>query len=436
MNYKEAVAFLEQIPRFRGGDALFSQRKLLELLGSPQDRYPTVHVAGTNGKGTVCACMAQALQDAGLKTGLFTSPHLVRINERIRIDGECISDEDFLEAFEAVTKKASALEEKGLALPPYFGMLHAMALWYFDREKVDCAVIETGLGGRLDLTNVVKKPAVCVITAIGLDHTAYLGDTVEQIAGEKAGIIKPGVPVVFDGNDPEAACVIRERAAQAGSPSYAVDRSMIRDLHRTDKGIAFVLNNRYYDNIPVEVPFSAPFQADDTALALTALRVMDPLGELYSDKEAARRVSHTSWPGRLQKTGSGLIVDGAHNPHAVRALCEWIRQEAPERKMTLLFGASSDKDCANIVDELAAAAPWQAVVVTGHGSSRGADPAYLASLFEKKTGAPVIVCPDVCEALAEAKQQAGTGTVLVTGSLYLAGAVLALEGDASAGRKG
>ncbi len=436
MNYEEAVSFLEQIPRFRGGDALEIQRRLLAAMGSPQDRIKTVHVAGTNGKGTVCACMAKVLEEAGLKTGLFTSPHLVRINERIKIGGENISDEDFLEALDAVLKKASALEEKEPSLPPYFGMLHAIALWYFDRERTDCAVIETGLGGRLDLTNVVKAPAVCVITAIGLDHTAYLGDTPEKIAWEKAGIIKPHVPVVFDGNDPRTARVILERAAEVKAPAFAVDRSMIRDFRRTDKGIAFVLNNRYYDNIPVEVPFSAPFQADDAALALTAIRVMDPDRLICSDEEALEAAAHTNWPGRLQKTGSGLILDGAHNPHAVRALCEWIGQEDEAEKMTLLFAASSDKDCAKIVDDLAAAAPWRAVVVTGNGSSRGADPAYLASLFKERTASPVEICPDVPGAVAMARQLAGEGEVLVTGSLYLVGAVLALEGEDTLRRKG
>ena len=429
MDYEETVSFLEQMPRFRGGDALAPTNELLNALGDPQEKAPYIHVAGTNGKGTVCAVMAKVLEEAGLKVGLFTSPHLVRINERIRINGRSISDEDFVQAFEAVTAKERVLAKKDLPLPPYFGMLYVMAMWYFDREKVDCMIVETGLGGRLDQTNLVKEPALCVITSIGLDHTQYLGDTVEKIAGEKAGIIKPGVPVVFDGTDPEAARVIREAAENKRSPAVMVDRSMIREAARTDKGIAFILNNRYYDNTLVEIPSPAMYQADNFALALTALRVLDPDGVFYTPGTAAASAGRVRWPGRMQTAGPGLMVDGAHNPPAVKALCEWIACEEKRQPLTLLVGIASDKDAASIVPMLAGAASWRAVIATGIGSDRGLGSDALAKLFEEQTASPVYAEEDISKALALAKEKAGGGMVLAAGSLYLAGSVLSMEGQ-------
>ena len=429
MDYQETVSFLEQIPRFRGGDALAPTKELLGALGDPQEKAPYIHVAGTNGKGTVCAVMAKVLEEAGLKVGLFTSPHLVRINERIRINGRSISDEDFVRAFEAVMAGENLLREKDLPLPPYFGMLYAMAMWYFDREKVDCIIAETGLGGRLDQTNLVREPALCVITSIGLDHTQYLGDTVEKIAGEKAGIIKPGVPVVFDGTSPEAAGVIRKTAKEQSSPAVMVERSMIREAHRTDKGIAFILNNRYYDNTPVEIPSPAMYQADNFALALTALRVLDPEGIFYTPGSAAAAAGRVKWPGRMQSAGPSLMVDGAHNPPAVKALCEWISYEEKKQPLTLLVGVASDKDTASIVKMLAGAASWRAVVVTGIGSDRGLECSELKKLFEEQTASPVYAEEDLSGALALAREKAGGGMVLAAGSLYLAGSVLAMEGQ-------
>ena len=429
MTYEETVTFLEQIPRFRGGDALSSGRALMKALSDPQDKVPYIHVAGTNGKGTVCAVMAKVLEEAGLKVGLFTSPHLIRIGERIRINGRAISDEDFVSAFEAVMSASETLKEQGLALPSYFGMLYAMAMWHFEREKIDCIIAETGLGGRLDHTNLVSDPAVCVITSIGLDHTQYLGDTVEKIAAEKAGIIKPGASVVFDGNDPAARKVILDAARKAGAEAVMVDRSMIRNAAPTDKGIAFVLNNRYYENTPVEIPSPAMYQADNYALALTALRVLDPDGIFFTASGAAASAGKVRWPGRMEFVTPRLVVDGAHNPPAVSALCGWIREEARTHSLTLLVGISSDKDAGKMAAELAAAAPWKAIVVTGNGTARGMEPEKLGALIRGETSSPVHVIGDTRAALEKAKEEAGDGIVLAAGSLYLAGAVLEIEGQ-------
>ena len=210
--YEEAVQYIEDIPKFTKKNKLEHTRQCLDLLGSPDEGKKIIHVAGTNGKGSVCAFISTMLEEGGYKCGLFTSPHLVKINERFQINEVMVSDEIFLEAFCRVKKLADFLVEKGDYHPTYFEFLFLMGMLIFAKEEVDYIVLETGLGGRLDATNSVRKPLACVITSISLDHVEYLGNTIPEIAGEKAGIIKPGVPVVFDGNNPEAAEVIRTRA--------------------------------------------------------------------------------------------------------------------------------------------------------------------------------------------------------------------------------
>ena len=207
--YDEAVAYIEELPKFTKKHSLDHVREFLRRLGNPASDRKIVHVAGTNGKGSVCAYLQAILMAEGKHTGFFTSPHLVSINERIRMDNIQIDNEAFLEAFGQVQGMARQMEEEGLDHPSYFEFLLGMGMTAFARTDVEYIILETGIGGRLDATNYIEHPALAVITSISLDHTDILGDTIEEIAAEKAGIIKPGVPVVFDANDPEASAVIR-----------------------------------------------------------------------------------------------------------------------------------------------------------------------------------------------------------------------------------
>lgn len=210
--YDKAVSYIEDIPKFTTKNKLEHTRKCLDMLGSPDKNRKIIHVAGTNGKGSVCAFISTMLEEKGYKCGLFTSPHLIRINERFQINEVAVSDEKFLDAFLKVKELAERLTAEGDYHPTYFEFLFLMGMLIFDREDVDYIVLETGLGGRMDATNSIENPIACVIASISLDHVEYLGDTVAKIAGEKAGIIKPGVPVIFDGNSEEAAAVIEAEA--------------------------------------------------------------------------------------------------------------------------------------------------------------------------------------------------------------------------------
>ena len=210
--YEKAAAYIEEIPKFTTKNKLEHTRKCLDMLGSPDKNRKIIHVAGTNGKGSVCAFLSTMLEEGGYRCGLFTSPHLMKINERFQINEQMVSDEKFLEAFLKVKELSDRLVEQGDYHPTYFEFLFLMGMLIFEDEDVDIVVLETGLGGRLDATNSILNPLACVITSISLDHVEYLGDTIDKIAGEKAGIIKKGVPVIFDANNETAAAVIRRRS--------------------------------------------------------------------------------------------------------------------------------------------------------------------------------------------------------------------------------
>ena len=222
MNYKQAVDYIEETPKFTTKNSLDHTKECLRRLGSPQERFRVIHVAGTNGKGSTCAFLASVLKEAGISCGLFTSPHLVEITERFQIQEEPVSREKFLEAFHKVKEMVDALVAEGIHHPTYFEMLFLMGMVIFADAGVDYVMLETGLGGRMDATTSIENPLACVITSVSLDHMQYLGNTVEEIAGEKAGIIVPGVPVIYDGNDPRTAQVIREKAKELESPCYEV----------------------------------------------------------------------------------------------------------------------------------------------------------------------------------------------------------------------
>ena len=245
MNYEQAVAYIEETPKFTKKNSLDHTKECLARLGNPQNHFKVIHVAGTNGKGSTCAFLTSILREAGYSCGLFTSPHLVEINERFQINEVNIDNDTFLAAFQKVKALADELVAEGSYHPTYFEMLFLMGMVIFAQAGVDYVTLETGLGGRLDATTAIEDPAACVITSISLDHMQYLGNTVKEIAGEKAGIIVPGVPVIYDGNDPDAAQVIGEKAKELGSPAYKVVQSETKILGNDKNGIDFCGSDFY-----------------------------------------------------------------------------------------------------------------------------------------------------------------------------------------------
>ena len=245
LHYQEIVDYIEEIPKFSTKHPLEHTKKLLSCLGNPQDGFKVIHVAGTNGKGSTCAYLASMFREGGRACGLFISPHLVTIRERFQIDGRMISEEDFVEIFGRVKEQIERFVENGEGHPSYFETLFVMGMLYFRKKQVEYVVLETGLGGRLDATNTVERPLASIITSISLDHTEWLGDTVTAIAGEKAGIIKAGVPVIYDGHVPEASAVIRGRAEALLAPVYELEEAMAEVVAADREGIAFRFRSPY-----------------------------------------------------------------------------------------------------------------------------------------------------------------------------------------------
>ena len=378
--YEEAVAYIENIPKFTTKNKLEHTRKCLDLLGSPDKDRKIIHVAGTNGKGSVCAFLSSMLEQGGFRCGLFTSPHLVKINERFQINEVMISDQRFTEAFTEVKNLADRLVEEGDYHPTYFEFLFLMGMIVFKQEDVDYIVLETGLGGRLDATNSVLSPMACVITSISLDHVEYLGDTIEKIAGEKAGIMKKGVPVIFDGNRKEAAEVIKARAEELGCPWYEVKESRQKLLNYTPEGIRFLSASGVYGETELFVPFIARYQMMNAALALETMGVLRE--EHGLEKETLiKGIGGAKWQGRMETILPGVIVDGAHNEDGIARFVETVSYFQKEYPITLLFSTVADKEFPDMIKRVCKGLQFANVVTTEIWGSRKQSAKELAELF-------------------------------------------------------
>jgi dihydrofolate synthase/folylpolyglutamate synthase len=420
MLYPDSVEYLyalgNEIKSFKLG--LDRIRRLLDHLGNPHLSYRVIHVAGTNGKGSVCSMIAAGLRAAGLRTGLYTSPHLLEPTERIRIDGTEISKDVFLETFQVVHQEAEAMLARGEldAHPTYFETLTAMAFVAFREAKVDMAVIEVGLGGRLDATNVVE-PELTVITSIGYDHEAWLGHSLASIATEKAGIVKAGVPVLSDPQSEDAWLVIQQRASQVNAPLYPSSAWQQEDLYVDAEGAQFTLRagNRTLD---IRCPLAGAFQAENARIAAAALDLVGIDGDAIE-----RGIRNVEWRGRVQKVGSSpdIYLDGAHNPAGCRALAEFIQMVRGGRKVWLVFGAMRDKAIGEMTEALFGTADY--LVLTAPNQARALHPQSLADMVEK---VPHTIAPTVPEAIRVIRQAAPEDLVVIAGSLFLVAEAYAL----------
>ncbi len=423
---------------------LAHMRVLLEALGNPQNRVPGVLVAGTNGKGSTAATLASILCAAGLKTALYTSPHLVRINERIRINGDAIVDDAFALLHDVVERTAERLVSEGDLPwhPSFFEMLTAMAFEYFAREQVDIAVLEVGMGGRLDATNVIE-PLVSVITDISLDHQKFLGNTVKEIAREKAGIIRPGGVVVTLPQSPEANDVIgnailRQNARAASAVPYVPPVSPAADQNvvpmRTGEFTAAkktdtVLHSCYPlhvlgKEIMVESPLVGRHQLRNVALAIAAAEELKNKRFPVTTDAIERGVRETRWPGRFQVIPAApnwpeLVLDVAHNPAGAWALRAALSACYGERPFTIVFGAMRDKAISEIAEILFPLS--ERVIATRADNPRSAGPEEIRAAA-RRTGTDVLEADSVPSALRKARELAGTtGLIVVTGSIYVVG---------------
>ena len=421
--YEEAAAYIEEIPKFTKKHTLEHTKTFLKRLGNPAADRKIVHVAGTNGKGSVCAYLQAILMAEGKRTGFFTSPHLVSVNERIRVDNIQIDNETFLKVFRKVLKIVRQMVEDGIEHPSYFEFLFGMGMTAFAETDVEYIILETGLGGRLDATNAIDNPALAIITSISLDHTAILGDTIEKIAGEKAGIIKPGVPVFFDGSSKKVAEVIKAKAAELGVSCREVTKNAyeIQEVHR--KYIAFSRRSAYDKDVIFQVPMCGCYQAMNAELALEASEYLLAGEEIHMDrwKEA---LAELHWEGRMERVGAHITVDGAHNPGAMEAFVESVKalDESERGEMVLLFSAVSDKKYDQMIEYLCENLDVKAYVVTQIEDERGVPAEELADVFRRYTDRPVYCKERLEDAVRTAMNERGkTGEIYCLGSLYLVG---------------
>jgi len=422
MTYREAVTYIEETPKFTKKNTLENTRAILRCLGNPQDKMKILHVAGTNGKGSVCSFLASILKAAGKRTGLFTSPHLVEINERFVVDEVQVSNEEFLEAFHRVMECIREIEREGYSHPTYFEILFLIGMVLFEQSGVEYLVMETGLGGRLDATNSVDHPIVTVITSISLDHTEYLGNTVAEIAGEKAGILKEGVPVVYDASDPEAEAVIQKRARELHAPAFGVRPEMYKISSMTDKHIDFSIHSGYYDYIELSISSVAEYQVMNAAEAVTAIKALDGGAEFTGDT-IRRGIDAMRWQGRMETVLPGVIIDGAHNEAGVEEFVKTAKRLEKDYPVTLLFAAVDDKDYPSMIQTICRELRPERVIVTEVGGYRAVEAEKSAALFRQSGMDKIVAYADVEEAFTAALREKADGILFCVGSLYLAGSI-------------
>lgn len=395
-------------------------RELLSRLGNPQEGIKIIHVAGTNGKGSVCAYLNAMLLAGGKKTGLFTSPHLVRINERFQINGEDVSDQQFLDAFLKVEKAAKEYEAEGEGHPSYFETLFLMGMLIFKEAGVEYLVMETGLGGRLDATNVVEKPLACIITSISRDHTEYLGDTLEAIAGEKAGIIKAGVPVIYDASQPGPASVIAAKAKEMGSPAWPMEPSFYEMKTQSREGITFTFAYPGGEKAELAIPYVAEYQMMNASLAFYTMHILQDVHDIPKNV-LAEGLSKIKWPCRMEMAAPGVIIDGAHNEDGIAQFVSTAGYFAKENEITILFTAVADKHYHEMIGEICEGIHPSHVVATQIDGSRVVPAEVLAEDFRKAGCTDVCAEPEIGAAYEKALGKKGSGMLFCVGSLYLAG---------------
>ena len=434
MGYQDTIDYLFGLQKHGIKFGLANSHALMELMGGPHRMFRSIHVAGTNGKGSTALFLASVLQAAGFRVGLYTSPHLVSFTERIRINGTQISEDRVVELAARVRERSAGVHgADGEPInPTFFEVTTAIAFTYFAEERADIVVVETGMGGRLDSTNVIT-PLVSVITNIDREHTEYLGDTIGKIAAEKAGIIKPGVPVVTGTVQPEAIAVLEARAAEQAAPLFLLERDFGAENIAASGQTVFDFRASRGLLRGMRIAMLGRHQVDNACLALAAVERLQEAGIAIDEAAVRGGLEQTVWEGRLERVARqpDVYLDGAHNPAAALRLADALRELRKQyRRLILVVGILADKDAAGILAHLAPLAGL--VVVTKPQYSRALDPARIVHELERYA-CDRAVAGDVEQAIAEARRQASDeDLIVVTGSLYVVGDARAfLREDAS-----
>lgn len=418
--YKEAVDYVMDIPKFAGKSTPEDTRLFYEFLGCPGEERNIIHVAGTNGKGSVCTYMDACLRAGGRTTGVFTSPHLVHITERFRIGERLMSEEEFLDCFLEVANQVNSFNQYH---PSFFEYLFFMAMIWFEKMNVDYIILETGLGGRLDATNVIKKPVMTVITKIGIDHSEYLGNTIADISKEKAGIMKKGCPLVILDSCEESTEIFREYGEKLGIDVHSVANSNIVDIKIHQKFIDFYFSYSYHnvvcgESMHITLPTCAVYQTVNAALAVTAIKLLPDF--TISNEQIVECLKQTVWEGRMEELAPDFYVDGAHNQDGVNGFIETLDASEVSNGI-LIFGVNKDKDYKEMLGKILESGHFRTVVFTRLNNPRTADPEELVKLTLDYTQIDVLTADNAKQALECARKVKGQDRIYAAGSLYLVG---------------
>lgn len=417
MTYEEAIKYIHGVSNFFCKPGLERIRELCQGLGDPQKKLRFIHVTGTNGKGSVCSMLSSVLYEAGYKVGLFTSPYVLEFNERMRVNGKNIPNDTLA----ALTEKARAVAEKMTDRPTEFELITAIAFEYFYEEGCDVVVLEVGMGGRYDATNIIDSSLLSVITGISIDHTAFLGDTVEKIASEKAGIIKPNSVTLYGGENLSAEAIIADEATKKQSILCKTDYSRLKILSSDLSGTTF----DYRSRAGLEISLLGSYQPKNAAIVLDALDNLSGT-RLHVSEDAIRRgLKKASWPARFEIIGKEplVIFDGAHNPQGIAAAMDSIKAYFGDRRVVIMSGVLRDKDYEAIADSLSEVAAE--VYTITPDSPRALDAKEYADVIGVK-GVTATPCLSVAEALALGKSKASdlNTALFCLGSLYTYGEVI------------
>jgi len=426
MIYQEAEQYLLQIPKFKKKSILEDTIRFYEKLGSPAENCKVIHVAGTNGKGSVCCYLASILSAAGYRVGSFTSPHLVSMRERIRIGEDLISEKDFVDCFMQVmdcykVQIQNVTEDEAQIHPSFFEYLYFMAMIYFEKKQPDFIILETGLGGRKDATNSYPHPILSVITKIGMDHTEYLGTTLTEIAGEKAGIVKTGTDLVYFADNDSVCSVMENTARNKGICTFPVfpERIVLHKVH--EKGIDFSYNTGYYDDSEFYLSTKAVYQCENAALAMESIKVLQQSGMANVSVNARKQGLYLArWEGRMEEIMPDVYLDGAHNVDGIEAFLETVSSIPCVGKRILLFSVVEDKDYEKMAKMLDESGLFAKIVLTTLSTARSISGEKITSLFEKHR----VLMGKAEDAFDFCLEQKGEqDQVFVAGSLYLVGQI-------------
>ncbi|MBQ5850419.1 MAG: bifunctional folylpolyglutamate synthase/dihydrofolate synthase [Lachnospiraceae bacterium] len=446
-NYNDVEKYLNEVPKFSSKNPFEATKGFYTYLQSiDNSKYSEnnlgqiIHVAGTNGKGSVCSFMQEIAKSAEKKVGMFISPHLITTRERFCIDGACVSESEFVDAFNWVQKCIDAYRkdeelDKDIFfrhenyVPTYFEILFFMGIYIFINSGIEVCILETGLGGRLDTTNVIEKPSICIITEIGLDHMKYLGNTIEQIAAEKAGIIKPGIPVVTCDRKNAATVVIEKKSTECVSDCYKVSENTYKINEILKKCIDFSVYSGYYDYGRLVVNTEALYQVENAAIAIKAAEVLQ-----YAPKDIIEGVGNMRWAGRMEEISERVYIDGAHNEDGIKAFVETVNNSSvvkafkntkdTDSRCVLVFSAVNDKKYDKMIEMVTGIDVITDFVITRIPGERGVDIDELLLQFKKHTGKNIEVFDKISDAYEYAlKHRGDNGIVYIVGSLYLAGVV-------------